>query len=273
MELNQTFLTYPKDDQIHRIEYKKNGYVNVTEMAKIFGKDQFDFFRHKTANEYIQALSRSTGLPEGELKYVIQGGNQKDSNRSVNSRNGEFAENTPNKCKVEQGTFCHPKLAIRFAQWLNADFAVWVDGKILEILNPPTKEESFEEKTLSVIQGLLSKVETQKHQIEDLTPKAEFADHVAESESHFDFREVCKELALEGIGEKRLFSWCRDHGILMSSNEPYQEYVGRGLLKLVLVPYSKGDGTKDFHRKPVWTGKGLQWLDKKLRESGFREAI
>ncbi len=59
----------------------------------------------------------------------------------------------------------------------------------------------------------------------------------------------------------------------MSSNEPYQEYVGRGLLKLVLVPFSKGDGTKDIYRKPVWTGKGLQWLDKKLRESGFREAI
>ncbi len=227
--MNQTFLTYLKDNTIHRIEYKANGYVNVTEMAKIFGKNPKDFFAYQMAKDYVSALSRSTGLPEAELKYIVQGGNQKDFNRQENSPNGEFAENTPNGSKVEQGTFCHPKLAIRFAQWLNADFAVWVDGKILEILIPPPKEESFEEKTLSVIQGLLSKVETQKHQIEDLTPKAEFADHVSESESHFDFREVCKELAWKeserrdySIGaENRVFSCLRTSHIKNMWDEDY----------------------------------------------------
>lgn len=268
-----SFLTYPKDNTIHRIEYKQNGYVNVTEMAKIFGKNPKDFFAYQMAKDYVSALSKATGLSESELKFTVQGGNQRNFDRWENSPNGEFIENSPNGGKVEQGTFCHPKLAIRFAQWLNADFAVWVDGKILEILNPPPKEESFEQKTLTVLQGLLAKVETQKGVIEELTPKAKFADHVAESDTHYDFRKACKVLALEGMGQKRLFEWCRANGILMPSNEPYQEFVEKGLLKVVPVPYTKANGEKDTGSKCVWTGKGLQWLDKKLRENGFQEAI
>lgn len=33
------------------------------------------------------------------------------------------------------GTWLHPKLAIRFAQWLDADFAVWCDEQIEHLLH------------------------------------------------------------------------------------------------------------------------------------------
>ncbi len=125
------------------------------------------------------------------------------------------------------------------------------------------------QKSLEVFSWMQSKIQNQEAKIAELTPRAEFADHVAESAHHYDFREACKELAIEGIGQKRLFGWCRSNGILMASNEPYQEFVERGLLKLVLSPYTKPNGKKEIGKKPVWTGKGLQWLDKKLRETGF----
>lgn len=251
------FLTYPKDNQIHRIEYKANGYVNVTEMAKIFGKNPKDFFAYQMAKDYVSALSRSTGIPERELKYVVKG------NYSPNGVKGEFSHHS------EQGTFCHPKLAIRFAQWLNADFAVWVDGKILEIIGPKNNESalSLEEMALKAILGLQAKVETQKAQIEELTPKAEFADHVEKADSQYSFREACKILALD-IGERRLFDFCRKHGILMSSNEPYQEYMEAGYFKFILEKFEKPNGSLKVYKKTVITGKGLNFLDKKLRKEG-----
>lgn len=104
--------------------------------------------------------------------------------------------------------------------------------------------------------------------IAELTPKAKFADHVAEAETLYSFRDTCKILALN-IGEKRLFDFCRKHGILMHGNKPYQEFVDRGLMKVVLVPFEKPTGEKQTNSKPVFTGKGLKWIDSLLRDNGY----
>ncbi len=66
--------------------------------------------------------SRSTGLSESELRLTKKGGNQRNFHCPVNSQDGEFAENKPNgeigefSHHSEQGTFCHPKLSLRFGE-------------------------------------------------------------------------------------------------------------------------------------------------------------
>ena len=67
--------------------------------------------RLRGSKEYIQAVSKKIETDKYQIVIVIQGGDPQ-----------------------RQGTWIHPKLAIDFARWLNADFAVWCDEQIEGIL-------------------------------------------------------------------------------------------------------------------------------------------
>lgn len=82
--------------------------VNATEMAKPFGKQPKDFLKNKSTQEYITVLADRRKILSQNIVRVIHGDNG--------------------------GTWLHQKLALRFAQWLSPDFAVWVDEKIEELL-------------------------------------------------------------------------------------------------------------------------------------------
>ena len=83
--------------------------VNATQMAKPFGKLPADFIRLQGTGEYLQALTNRYGKSHSALLQVVNGG-------------------------TNPGTWMHQKLALRYAQWLSPEFAVWVDQKIEELL-------------------------------------------------------------------------------------------------------------------------------------------
>lgn len=84
--------------------------INATEMAKPFGKLPTDFMLLKSTKEYIKALEKRYGNYHSEKIFkVLNGGNKR-------------------------GTWMCRELAIRYAQWLNPDFAIWVDMKVIELL-------------------------------------------------------------------------------------------------------------------------------------------
>ena len=64
----------------------------------------------------------------------------------------------------------------------------------------------------------------------ELKPKADFADTITKSTDNILIRQMAKLLCDNGyeIGEKRLYQWLRDRGVLMKNNEPYQQYVNKG---------------------------------------------
>jgi KilA-N domain len=91
-----------------------DGYVNATAMCKANGKEWFDYVRTERVKEYISALKKSLqGSPEksGDLVQVISNG--------------------PNDSR---GTYVHPRIAVDLARWINPEFAVWMDGWLLEEL-------------------------------------------------------------------------------------------------------------------------------------------
>lgn len=81
-------------------------------------------------------------------------------------------------------------------------------------------------------------------------------------------REAAKILSDDGIktGEKKLYDILRKQGVLMKNNEPYQRYIDAGVfvLKEQIIDTSYG-GIK-MKNTPLVTGKGLIFLNKKLRE-------
>jgi len=91
-----------RDYQGQAIAYQDDGWFNATQAAAKFGKIPHEWQRLPETVAYITALERKYG----KIPY----------SKSKRGANG--------------GTWLHPKLAVRFAQWLDVDFAVWCDEQV-----------------------------------------------------------------------------------------------------------------------------------------------
>lgn len=89
------------------MQFNDSGWFNATAAAMSFGKDAYEWTRLPSTIEYISALEGKCG----KIPYL----------ESKRGRNG--------------GTWLHPKLAVAFARWLSADFAVWCDLQIDKIIH------------------------------------------------------------------------------------------------------------------------------------------
>jgi KilA-N domain/P63C domain len=102
-----------------RIRIREDRYVRLTDMAKASGKNMADFFRLDKTKSYLEALSLNLGFPVMTDTKGIQA--------LVEVKKGGKVD--------ESGTWGHPKVAIRFAQWCSDDFAIQVDSWIDELLS------------------------------------------------------------------------------------------------------------------------------------------
>ncbi|WP_274449756.1 phage antirepressor [Aeromonas caviae] len=79
-----------------------------------------------------------------------------------------------------------------------------------------------------------------------------------------------------GFGPKKIFSLLRDLRILMEGgnrhNLPFQEYLDRGYFTVVEKPY-EAHGETRISFSPQITGKGQQWLTKRLIDLGHLKTI
>jgi hypothetical protein len=88
------------------IQRRSDGFVSLTQMCAANGKRLDVFMKAKKTQEYIDALSHS-------LQMVVVDANE----------GGDHS-----------GTWGHPSLAINLARWISADFAVWCDAHIFNLM-------------------------------------------------------------------------------------------------------------------------------------------
>lgn len=88
------------------VSFTDEGWFNATAAAARYGKEPAQWLRLPGTKSYLEAFRRKYG----EITYL-------------KSRRG-----------VGGGTWLHPKLGVRFAQWLDDDFAVWCDEQIDSLL-------------------------------------------------------------------------------------------------------------------------------------------
>jgi hypothetical protein len=89
------------------VSFTGDGWFNATQAAEKFGKRPADWRRLEETRSYLKALCFGLGI--SEPKSLI-------------------------RAKRNSGTWLHPKLAVRFAQWLDMSFAVWCDLQIDKII-------------------------------------------------------------------------------------------------------------------------------------------
>lgn len=143
--------------------------VNLTQMAKLYGKETTHFLQNKRTREFIAILDAILGFSSTE---VTRGGN------------------TP-------GTWAHQKLAIKFAAWLDPKFELWVYDRVEELMRQGyTKIDTISRKKLLLMmleleekaerlaeenKKLHVQLSLQNEQLKLATPKIDYHDEVMRS--------------------------------------------------------------------------------------------
>ncbi len=96
---------------------RKGAYVNLSDIAKPFGKRIDNWTRLKTTQDLFAAFRSDPayeGLKPIETRYLRSEGT------------GQFGSGG--------GLYAHPHIAIQFAQWCSPGFALWVSRQIEHLL-------------------------------------------------------------------------------------------------------------------------------------------
>ena len=114
-------------------------------------------------------------------------------------------------------------------------------------------------------------IQNQSKQIEEMKPAQVFSNAVTASKTTILVGELAKILKQNGIeiGEKRLFSWLRSHGYLISRkgtdyNAPTQKSMELGLFEVKETAITHSDGHTTVNKTTKVTGKGQQYFINKF---------
>ena len=162
--------------------------------------------------------------------------------------------------------------AKRFKHWVTSEVlpairkhgAYMTDQKAFDVVNN-------KDGLASLLQQAADQLRQKDIQIEEMKPKALFADSVATSKSTVLIGELAKILRGNGvdIGATRLFRWMREHGYLINRkgsdwNMPTQRSMNLGLFKIKETTINHSNGTTSISKTPKVTGKGQQYFINKF---------
>jgi len=226
MQYSLDLITHNVEDNIIH-QRSSDGYVNATALCRAVGKQFNDYSRTKTTQAFLQALSRSTGIPVDLLVItIIEGENYR------------------------RGTWVHPQVAINLGQWCSPEFAVavaqfvnaWATGTIKQAPQMPYHLERY-------VQNMNSIPHTHFSMLNELTFGL-----IAPMESK---GYTLPEHLVPDISEGRMFSkWLRDvKGMDTSALPSYSHrYQDGRIVQARLYPNEVlGDFRKHFHE--VWIPK------------------
>lgn len=207
--------------------------VNATEMARPFGinKQPTRWLRLKEAKDYINSFKAYVKSDMQNLHIIPL--------EPVMTVRGIYADGT------RQGTWMHRWVAIRFAQWLHPDFAVWIDQKIDELLQ----------------NGFTTALQEERDKYNAILPKADFCNQVLQtSENLYSTEQLCKDMNL-GINSKILIQRLINNNLAFRRQDgkwflasPYDSF---GYMRTITILDKKTKKPRNVKR---WTENGRYWI-------------
>jgi len=238
-----------------------NIWVNANEMARAIAKfydvpakPPKDFLKSDMILSYVNILEDRFNKRE----------NQKE-NRPI--------EKCSNVLRVVNGgdmpgTWMHEKLALRFAQWLSAEFSLWVDDQIKELLTKGTVSIGLPKDYPSALRALADSHEARmiaEAAAEQNKEKAEGYELLIEKADNYTLKEAAD---LLGSGQNRFSKWLMQNKFLQAGGIPYQTYL-RNQPYFVLKEVTKAG---IVYHTPMITPKGMDYFTK-LRNRGQMNEI
>lgn len=152
--------------------------------------------------------------------------------------------------------------AKRFKRWVTSEVLPSIRKNGGYILN----QENMSNEELLARALLVTKkiIEDKDKEIERMKPKEEFFDTVADSKDAVDIGKAAKLLNYPNVGRNNLFSFLREHGILMRDNVPYQKYVDAGYFRVIENSFVLESGDVKVNVKTLVYQKGLDYIRRLL---------
>ena len=233
-------------------EKGKNVMVNLTSMAKPFPeKNLTQIINSQEINDYCISLSKLQNYSLADLLIVRRGGNN-------------------------NGTWAHRLVAIRVAQKLNSDFAVWVDMIIEELLTAGVATVSNDDEAIAYAMQVLNRRleaakaekerleqqnQLQSEQLKLAAPKVQYVDNVLRSVNTYTVTQLAKELGFtsgEALNKK-----LKEMRIQYKQSGQwllYTDYSGKGYTKTKTESFTRNDGSIGTNTYTVWTEVGRAFL-------------
>ena len=226
--------------------------INATQMAKPFGKMPRHWLNNQQTKDFIQELSALRNLKASDLVRVTNGNNG--------------------------GTWMHEDVALEFARWLSPKFAIWCNDRIKELLSSGVATVSDDDdiiaQAMNVLQRRLdektqrlqlaeSQLQEQNHQIQTLTPMADYTREVLQSTSTFTLTEVAKDLGMRSVAQ--LTSFLHQQHIFYRQSDrwlPTANYSARGFFSTRTAKFFHNDGSIGTSLSTVVTEKGRLFIRK-----------
>lgn len=234
-----------------------------------FNNDQFG---------QLRAIQDESGEPWFVAKDVCDAlglGRQQDSTRHLDQdERGECLVDTPSGKQTmvvinEPGFY---KLIMKSRKPEAKAFQRWVTHEVLPSIRKKggyiaaAADETPEQIMARAVLLAQDTIARQKAQIEELKPKALFADAVAASDGTCLVGELAKMMRQNGvqIGQNRLFEKLRQDGYLGKTgsnyNVPTQRAMEMGLFRIKETSITHSDGHITVQRTAKVTGKGQQYF-------------
>ena len=236
-----------------------------------FNNDQFGQLRaiqDESGEPWFVAKDICNALGLANTTEALRG---LDDDEVSNFINSEVAQNGGRAPRIinEPGFY---KLVLKSRKPEAKAFQRWVTHEVLPSIRKKggyiaaAPDETPEQIMARAVLLAQDTIERQKAQIEELKPKALFADAVAASDGTCLVGELAKMMRQNGvqIGQNRLFEKLRQDGYLGKTgsnyNVPTQRAMEMGLFRIKETSITHSDGHITVQRTAKVTGKGQQYF-------------
>lgn len=244
---------------------------------QVFNNEQFGNVRAMSLNDEPWFVAKDVCDVLGiKTNHLREDGRGLDDDEVMNLPNWEVGGKAP--LIVSEAGFY--KLVMRSRKPEAKAFQRWVTHEVLPAIRRTggymvaKQDETPEQIMARAVLVAQDTIERQKKQIEELKPKALFADAVAASDGTCLVGELAKMLKQNGVnmGQNRLFSWLRENGYLgktgSNRNVPTQRSMEQGLFRIKETAVTHSDGHVTINRTPKVTGKGQRYFIEAFAKRG-----
>ncbi|HCR5082701.1 TPA: phage antirepressor KilAC domain-containing protein [Escherichia coli] len=249
-------------DEIPVLEWQGVRVVTTETLARGYGVDEANIRNNLSRN-----LDR---FEEGKHYYLLTGSKLKEFKRLVTISHLVSKYTSQVILWAERGAARMSKIVDTNEAW--AFFEKLEDSYFRQKEQQPVAIPQ----TLPEALRLAAELAEQKMQLEQqlvaAAPKVDFADRVSVANGILigNFAKVV------GLKQNALFSWLRQNGILMAfgarKNVPRQQYINAGYFTVKEVVLDDENGYQ-IRLTPQLTGKGQQWLTRKLLDAGLLKPV
>ena len=245
---------------------------------KTFSSERFGSIRALALNEepWFVAKDICNALGLGNTTEALR---SLDEDEKGNISNSEVAQNGGRSPLIvsEPGFY---KLVMRSRKPEAKAFQRWVTHEVLPAIRRDgayVASDGTEDDATLMARALIAAqrtIERNKRELDEMRPKALFADAVATSRTSILVGDLAKLLKQNGVdmGQNRLFQWLRDRGYLMkqgsSKNMPTQRSMELGLFEVKERTINNPDGSVRITKTTKVTGKGQQYFINQFMAAG-----